>query len=84
MSKKGIPCSVCGEMASRPLEAFTLIALGFTHLSMNPAALGSIKAVVRTTNRKQANHFISNHLNDSDASLRTLLRTFATDHEVLI
>lgn len=82
--KKNIPCSVCGEMASRPLEAFTLIALGFTHLSMNPASLGSIKAVTRTTNRQEANHFINTHLNDSDASLRTLLKAFATDHNILI
>ncbi|MBO7244955.1 MAG: phosphoenolpyruvate--protein phosphotransferase [Alphaproteobacteria bacterium] len=82
--KKGIPCSVCGEMASRPLEAFALLALGFTHLSMNPASLGSIKAVIRTTNIQEANHFLKNHLNDSDASLRTLLKSFATDHGVLI
>lgn len=82
--KANVPCSVCGEMASRPLEAFTLIALGFTNLSMNPSALGSIKAVARTTDQKQAQHFINTHLNDSDASIRPLLKAFATDHGVLI
>ncbi len=82
--KRGVECSVCGEMASRPLEAFALIALGFERLSMNPTALGAVKAVTRTTNQKEANHFINQHLNDPEDSLRALLKAFATDHGVLI
>ena len=82
--KRGISCSICGEMASRSLEAFALIALGFENLSMNPSALGCIKGVARTTNQKQAQEFINTHLNDSDASLRKLLTAYATDHGVLI
>ena len=31
-----VPCSVCGEMAGRTVEALALIGLGYTSLSMNP------------------------------------------------
>ena len=42
-----VPVTVCGDYASRPLEALTLVALGFTHLSMPPAAIGPVKAAIR-------------------------------------
>lgn len=82
--KMNIPCSICGEMASRPLEAFALVALGFTKLSMNPASLGRVKAAIRTMNQQQAHDFLQAHLNDSDSNLRTLLKAYAIDHGVII
>jgi len=42
----GVPATVCGEIAGRPLEAMTLIALGYRSLSMSPAAIGPVKAMV--------------------------------------
>lgn len=80
----GIPCSVCGEMASRALESFALIGLGFTKLSMNPSALGSVKAVVRTMNQQNTEEFILSHLSDPISSIRPLLRAYAVDHGVFI
>lgn len=82
--KANIPCSICGEMASRTLEAFALIGIGFTNLSMNPMSLGPIKGVVRTMNKEKTALFIDKHLNDSTISLRDLLKAYATDHGVLI
>ncbi|MFC3639251.1 phosphoenolpyruvate--protein phosphotransferase [Camelimonas fluminis] len=38
--------TVCGEMSGRPLEAMTLIGLGFRALSMPPAAVGPVKAML--------------------------------------
>ena len=35
-----------GEMAGRPLEAMTLVGLGFRSISMAPASVGPIKAMV--------------------------------------
>ncbi len=80
----GIPCSVCGEMASRPLEALALIGLGFTKLSMNPSSLGAIKAVVRTTDQKQLSDFISTVLSNAVVSIRPLLKSYAVDHGIFI
>lgn len=39
----GVPLSVCGEAAGRPLEAITLAGLGITTLSMAPASLPPVK-----------------------------------------
>jgi phosphotransferase system enzyme I (PtsP) len=41
-----VALSVCGEAASRPLEALVLVALGFTSLSMPAIALLPVKAAL--------------------------------------
>ena len=43
-----VPVTVCGEMGGRPLEALALLALGIERLSITPAGIGPIKAMVRT------------------------------------
>jgi phosphotransferase system enzyme I (PtsP) len=42
----GVPVSLCGEAASRPLEAMTLVGLGFTSLSMSASGILPIKALL--------------------------------------
>jgi len=42
-----VPFTVCGDLAARPLEALTLVGLGYTELSMPPAAIGPVKAAIR-------------------------------------
>lgn len=42
------PVTVCGELAGRPLEAMALVGLGFENLSMPPAAVGPVKAMIRS------------------------------------
>jgi phosphotransferase system enzyme I (PtsP) len=44
--KHGKPFTLCGELAAKPLEAMTLIALGFRSLSLSPAMIGPVKAMV--------------------------------------
>ncbi|WP_420391687.1 phosphoenolpyruvate--protein phosphotransferase [Acuticoccus sp.] len=44
-----VPVTVCGDSASRPLEALCLVGLGYTELSMPPAAIGPVKAAIRAT-----------------------------------
>jgi phosphotransferase system enzyme I (PtsP) len=44
-----VPVSVCGEMGGRPLEALALLAIGVDRLSITPAAVGPVKAMVRST-----------------------------------
>ncbi len=45
-AKAGVPLSVCGEHAARPLEAMTMVGLGITSLSMPAAGLLPIKALL--------------------------------------
>jgi phosphotransferase system enzyme I (PtsP) len=44
----GVPATICGEMGGRPLEALALMALGVETLSITPAGVGPIKAMVRS------------------------------------
>ena len=45
--KHGTPVSFCGEDAGRPLEAVALAAMGLRSLSMRPASIGPVKAILR-------------------------------------
>ncbi|MDQ2065833.1 phosphoenolpyruvate--protein phosphotransferase [Xinfangfangia sp. CPCC 101601] len=44
------PLSFCGEDAGRPVEALALAALGVQGLSMRPASVGPVKALIRRVN----------------------------------
>jgi phosphotransferase system enzyme I (PtsP) len=50
----GVPATVCGEMAGRPLEAAALLALGFRALSMTPASIGPVKATLLALDAREA------------------------------
>ena len=75
----GKPLSICGEMAGRPLEALALLAMGFRTLSMSPAAIGPIKAMVLGLNLAEASQALEAMLADCDgcATLREQLTAFA-------
>ncbi len=47
--RRGIPVSVCGEMASDPLLLRLLIGCGLTEFSMTPGALAMARRVVQDT-----------------------------------
>jgi phosphotransferase system enzyme I (PtsP) len=44
----GVPVRVCGEMGGRSLEAMALIGLGIDNLSITPAAVGTVKTMIRS------------------------------------
>jgi phosphotransferase system enzyme I (PtsP) len=43
-----LPISICGESAGRPLEALTLIALGYRRLSMQASRIAPVKLLIRS------------------------------------
>jgi len=43
-----VPVRLCGEMGGRPLEAMALIGIGIRNFSITPAAIGPVKAMVRS------------------------------------
>jgi phosphotransferase system enzyme I (PtsP) len=75
----GKPVTVCGEMAGRPLEALALLALGYRKLSMSPAAIGPVKAMLLGTHRADAQAAIGSMLTDCDgcATLRGKIAAYA-------
>jgi phosphotransferase system enzyme I (PtsP) len=64
-------------MAGRPLEAFTLVALGFERLSMPPAGVGPVKQMVLSCDREAARRGVSALLKSSAGSVRTEIETLA-------
>ncbi|MGL4465511.1 MAG: putative PEP-binding protein, partial [Planctomycetia bacterium] len=45
---RGVPVTVCGEMAGRPLGVLALLAMGVTNLSMSPAFVPVVKDLVQS------------------------------------
>lgn len=52
--ERGIEVAVCGEMASHPLMAVTLLGLGLRTMSVNPRAVAAIKRVFRAVSAERA------------------------------
>ncbi|MBI5162313.1 MAG: phosphoenolpyruvate--protein phosphotransferase [Magnetospirillum sp.] len=80
----GVPLSVCGEMAGRPLEAMALIAVGVRRLSVAGPSIGPVKTMVRSLNVAAANAYLDGLLKSPDRSLRDKLKAFAIDHGVVL
>ncbi len=69
----GTPLSFCGEDAGRPIEALALVALGLRSLSMRPASIGPVKALLRRVNIAQARAVIDDARRRGDESARPAL-----------
>jgi phosphotransferase system enzyme I (PtsP) len=50
----GKPVTLCGELASKPIGALALVALGYRSLSLSPSAIGPVKAMLLETNARKA------------------------------
>jgi phosphotransferase system enzyme I (PtsP) len=75
----GKPASVCGELASHPLGALALVAIGYRTLSLAASAIGPVKAMLLDLNAAKAATLIS-HLIERPAgsvAIREELKKFA-------
>ena len=81
---RGVRLSVCGEMASRPLEAMALVGLGVRHLSVTAADLVPVKAMVRSVKASPLHEYLTSLREVSDHSLRGRLQAYALDHAVVL
>ncbi|HEX8533630.1 MAG TPA: phosphoenolpyruvate--protein phosphotransferase [Allosphingosinicella sp.] len=77
-----VPVAVCGEMGGRPLEAMALIGLGIRRLSITPAAVGSIKALVRSVDRSKLMPVLAEMLDNPPPDLRSALAEWAEANNV--
>ncbi len=82
-SDAGLPLSMCGEMAGSPIEAMTLIALGFRTLSMVGTAIGPVKTMIRSLDAAAAADYLTEIGDRPDHSLRPKLEAYAHDHGVV-
>lgn len=65
-----IPVSICGEVASRPVEALCLLGLGFRTLSMPAAGIGPVKRMLRSVDLAAFSAGLREALYESNAAFR--------------
>ncbi len=82
--KACVPLTICGEMAGTPLEAMVLIGLGFRRLSMNPFAVGAVRAMLRSLHVGDLTQFLDRIRTSDSASVREQIRHYARDHGVVV
>ena len=80
----GVPIGVCGEMGGRPLEAMALIGLGIDRLSITPAAIGPVKAMIRSLDAAALRAEIGGLLSRPARSMRADLTAWAERNGVAI
>ncbi|UAK24912.1 phosphoenolpyruvate--protein phosphotransferase [Sphingomonas nostoxanthinifaciens] len=80
----GVPVGVCGEMGGRALEALALIGIGIERLSITPAAIGPVKAMVRSVDLSAIRRVMSEWLVHPPRDMRAELTHWATANDVRI
>jgi phosphotransferase system enzyme I (PtsP) len=73
------PVTLCGEMASQPIGAIALAAIGYRAMSLTPSAVGPVKAALLDLDCRKAAEFLSPLIARSNGSksIRTHLQEFA-------
>ena len=83
-AKHGVPVSLCGEMAGKPLESMALLGIGFRSVSMQPAGIGPVKMMIRSLPLAKLQDALDTMLESSAHSLRDKLQAFAEVEGVTI
>jgi phosphotransferase system enzyme I (PtsP) len=75
----GKPVTLCGELASKPIGALALLALGYRSFSVTASALGPVKAMILELNTRKAAAMLRPLLDSAvgATSLRPKLEEFA-------
>jgi phosphotransferase system enzyme I (PtsP) len=77
-----VPVGVCGEMGGRPLEAMALIGLGLRRLSITPAGVGPVKAMIRTLDSSAIAPFVEDLVASGTRDMRKRLELWASEQGV--
>jgi phosphotransferase system enzyme I (PtsP) len=82
--KAGVPVRICGEMSGRPLECMALVGLGAENFSITPAAVGPIKAMVRSLDAAAIRARMDQWLARPPHDLRKAASDWARRHQVAV
>ena len=76
------PATVCGEMASHPIGALALTAIGYRSLSLTPSAVGPVKAMLLDVDSRKAAAFLCPLIEKPNrgAPIREQLEKFAASN----
>ncbi|PAP96093.1 phosphoenolpyruvate--protein phosphotransferase [Mesorhizobium wenxiniae] len=78
------PVTLCGELAGKPISAMALIGLGYRSISMSPASIGPVKAMLTELPLAELETFFDDNLMAPAYGLpmRALLQAFADDRSI--
>ncbi len=82
--KHGVQLTLCGEMAGRPVEAMVLIGLGFRSISMAPASIGPVKAMILNLDSRRIAALLNELMRDNTGSIRSKVERFAKSEGIEI
>lgn len=74
--------ALCGEMAGRPVDAMALIGLGFRSISMAPASVGPIKAMVLSLDTQKLAETLNGLVEGNCPTIRRELTEFARKENI--
>ena len=80
----GVRVRLCGEMGGRPLETMALIGIGIRHFSITPAAVGPVKAMVRSLDAAAITAKMDALLAKPPRDCRRALHDWAKKHAVVL
>jgi phosphotransferase system enzyme I (PtsP) len=82
--RNNTPVTLCGEMAGKPLSAMALLGLGFRSISMSPAAIGPVKAMLLGLDAGALQRMMTDALDEKapKVPMRQLLKRFAEEHNI--
>ncbi len=83
-ARHDVPLNLCGEMAGKPLEAMALLGLGFRSISMAPASVGPVKAMVLSLDAGDLWERLKELLNARATTLRDECKAYAAEKGVQI
>jgi len=80
------PVTLCGELASQPIGALALAAIGYRLLSLTPSAIGPVKAMLLDLDTRKAAAFLGPLIEKSNGGvpIRAQLEKFAADNGLQI
>lgn len=84
--RAGVPASVCGAIAGRPLEALTLVAMGYNQLSMPVTGIGPVKSAILKLDAEKLRKRLEPHItiNSRLSTLRDIVREFCLEEGIPI
>jgi phosphotransferase system enzyme I (PtsP) len=82
----GKPVTLCGELASQPIGALALAAIGYRSLSLTPSAVGPVKAMLLELDCRKSAAFLCPLIEKSTGavSIRAQLEKFAVEESLQI
>jgi phosphotransferase system, enzyme I, PtsP len=82
----GKPVTLCGELASKPIGALALVAIGYRSLSLSPSAVGPVKAMLLELKAGKAAALMKPLIDSPAGSLRIRdrLKAFAAEEGLQI